>query len=74
MPVVVEKALGSTNGRNTVFYTSVSYKPGFLHVHRNGLLLNKNNDDGFNEKTLNKFTMKIAPELNDLIDVLYHSI
>ena len=66
-----EEAIGEVNGSNKIFTTPKDYVPGTLRVFRNGRLITKQYEDGFEEILTPSFSMKIAPEIGDNIFVFY---
>lgn len=64
-------AVGSVDGVNKLFETSVDYETGTLAVFRNGTLLERSADNGWAELGGNEFEMKVAPLTKDVIHVFY---
>lgn len=67
------EAIGSIDGINRDFETSTPYVAGTLNAFRNGCLVTKVLDDGFDEIDPNAgtFRMKVAPELDDTLFCFY---
>lgn len=67
------EAIGSIDGVNRDFETPTSYVTGTLNVFRNGRIVTKVLEDGFEEivPSTGTFRMKAAPELNDVLFCFY---
>ena len=59
------------NGVITDFSTSGAYKTGSISIWQNGLLKDKNLDDGFTELTNTTVRMKIPPLTGDTIQAQF---
>ena len=70
-PPVIRPAVGVTNGVNTTFFTPDGYVSGTLRVWLNGLLMRADYDDGWTETGPNKFQMKQAPHVGDVVQAYY---
>lgn len=68
---VFEVAVGTIDGMNRDFETSVDYLPGSLRVWTNGLLRREDFDDGFDETGPKNFQMNEAPVDGDVIQVFF---
>jgi hypothetical protein len=69
--VKIEDAIGTVDGTNKDFQTSIPYVPGSLEVFVNGVL-NRNQDiDGWTESLPKSFRMKEAPDPPDRLRVFY---
>ncbi len=73
MPNKFVEAIGTIDGVNRDFVTPTSYVSGTLNAFRNGRLVTKVLEDGFEEivPNLGTFMMKVAPELNDVLFCFY---
>lgn len=60
----LEVASGDVNGVNDTFYTSVPYQSGTLKLWYNGILIRRDDDDGFIETNpaTGEFQVKEPPE------------
>jgi hypothetical protein len=67
----IETLQGSSNGINTIFKTSSSYRPGSVQVFRNGLLGERTLVDGWVELGLKRIQLKEPPELGDILQAYY---
>ena len=71
---LIEPALGTIDGVNTLFLSSAMYVPGSVQVWLNGLLKRKDFDDGWTELGSNKILLKEAPEPGDVVQVFYRPL
>jgi hypothetical protein len=69
----IEQAIGPVDGTNTYFSTSVGYISGSLDVFLNGILLRKQDDDGWVELAGTNFEMKRPPSPGDIVSVFYRT-
>lgn len=67
------EAIGLIDGFNRDFETPTPYVAGTLNAFRNGRLVTKVLEDGFNElvPSTGTFRMKVAPELDDTLFCFY---
>ncbi len=66
-----ETAIGVIDDVNVSFSTSVNYVGGTLAVFRNGVLQEKTSDNGWIELGGDAFDMKVAPVIDDILQVFY---
>jgi len=69
--VKLEAAIGVINGSNKEFSTSMGYAPGSLEVYVNGLILRRQDDDGWTETGDFTYELKEAPQLGDTVSHYY---
>lgn len=64
---------GAINGSNTVFTLSQSYQVGTTAVFVNGVLMQRDLEDGWFEtnSVTGVITLKIAPTVGDVLQVFY---
>lgn len=67
----IADAVGLVDGLNKDFTTPTDFTPGTLEVFRNGVLLRRQDDDGWIETGVNAFQLKEAPIPLELIRVFY---
>lgn len=67
------EALGAVDGVNLDFAAPESYEPGTLRALRNGRLLSRDFDDGYDEvdPTAGTFRLRRAPRAGDVVFVFY---
>jgi hypothetical protein len=70
-PVLVEVPTGIINGLNRVFQTQYPYIAGSTQVWLNGQMKDPKFADGWVENGGVFFTMKVAPEVGDVVQVYY---
>ena len=65
----VEIPVGSIDGFNVAFVTSLPYEPGTLRVFKNGQLIRGTDDDGQSETnpSAGAFTLGLAPLAGDTV-------
>lgn len=70
------EAIGTIDGVNRDFETPIPYVTGTLNVFRNGRLVTKILEDGFDElvPSVGTFRMKVAPELDDTLFCFYEEV
>ena len=73
-PAVIEVAFGPVDGANKQYTVSAMYLPGTLQVWINGQMKRRDFDDGWVELGSNKFEMKIAPEVGDVVQAWFRSL
>jgi hypothetical protein len=66
-----ETAQGSVDGVNRVFFVSEDYTSNTLVVFRNGQLLERSMDNGWEELGGKDFRMKLAPLPADILQAFY---
>lgn len=66
-----ETAQGTIDGFNQNFYVSEDYTANTLVIFRNGQLLERSMDNGWEELGGNDFRMKIAPLPADILQAFY---
>lgn len=71
MRPVIENAIGTKDGVNTLFQTTVDYRPGTLFVFRNGQLQQK---DFVTELSGRQFRVADPPISDEDLQVRYLSI
>jgi hypothetical protein len=71
--VILEEAIGTIDGVNSLFRTSAPYIQDSLYVFLNGLLKKRDWDDGWEEIDEYSFRLKEAPQFGDTVYVIYHS-
>lgn len=67
----IRRLEGVTNGFNKLFETPTPYLAGSVMVFLNGILLEKNLDDGWSEGGNRKISMKVAPLADDVLEAYY---
>lgn len=67
----IADAVGLVDGVNKDFTTPTDFTPGSMEVFLNGILLRRQDDDGWTETGANAFQLKEAPKPLDLIRVFY---
>ena len=67
------EALGAINGVNRDFFAPLPYEPGTLRALRNGRLLARDFDDGYEETdpALGEFRLRRAPIPDDVVFVFF---
>lgn len=70
---VLEVATGVIDGVNVDFTTSVAYFPGTLHAYLNGLLVERDGDEGPIEIGGVDVRMRLAPQINDTLHFWYRT-
>ena len=68
---VIETLRGIPNGINTIFRTSVPYRPNTVRVFRNGLLGTGVLTDGWVELGQDRIQLKEPPPSGDILQVYY---
>ncbi len=71
---MIKNAVGIVNGVNLIFETPVPYKPGSLAVFLNGQVKVPTRDDGFVERGGTEFEMKEAPQVGDVLQVMFTAV
>ena len=62
---------GAIDGSNVTFKTSAPMNPLIVNVWLNGVLIRRNDDDGFTISGVDTFDMNEAPVIGDTIHVRY---
>lgn len=70
-PHIEERVSGFVDGSNQVFETVVPYQAGSLQVLLNGVLKDKQRDDGWDEIGGKLFRMKKPPQPGDFVGAYY---
>lgn len=70
---ILEPAIGTVDGSNTAFETSVAYWPGTLRVYLNGQLIRETDVDGPTETGGKTFSMGSPPLTDDRVDAWYRT-
>ena len=67
------EALGAVDGANRDFAAPEPYEPGTLRALRNGRLLSRDFDDGYEEvdPSAGTFRLRVAPKTGDVIFCFY---
>jgi len=68
---VFEKLDGVADGNNKLFVTLSNYVAGSVRIFKNGLLLQSELEDGWQEAGNKKILLKIAPSEADLMQAYY---
>jgi hypothetical protein len=71
VPVKLETAIGTVDGVNAEFQTSLDYEPSQLRVFFDGVLIKRVFDDGFFELYNRTFQLKSPPPLGTKLSVFY---
>ena len=64
-------ARGVVDGVNKRFSSPVAYAPASLEVFINGLLLRRQDEDGWTVLTTTEFELKEAPRVGDLVRISF---
>jgi hypothetical protein len=72
-PAHLVEAIGDVDGVNRDFSASEPYEPGTLRALRNGRLLSRDFEDGYDEldPSLGTFRLRVAPRVGDVIFCFY---
>lgn len=67
-----ERLTPDPDGVTTVFQTSYAYDPQSVEIWRNGLLTPAQSDNGYFLMGGTSIAMKIAPQLDDVLEARYN--
>ena len=71
MSPIIRPAIGVVNGTNVDFRTPSPYVPGSVVVFLNGVSRVQSADDGWTEEGYDRFKMKEAPRMGDVVEAYY---
>lgn len=68
---LIQTLIGDVNGTNLYFETPADYRPGSVHVFRNGMVLRGDLGDGWTELGGRKIRLNSPPKVTDVMRAYY---